>query len=94
MACYYCDRSPCECTPSMFDDVPRPLPSEMAIRKAERERIVAIVDAHLSDLRTAQAASERDASPHWTNTIRNIIDSVAVLRGRIENHEPKESGDG
>jgi len=32
MACYYCDRSPCECTPSMFDDVPRPLPSESLVQ--------------------------------------------------------------
>lgn len=45
MACYYCDRSPCVCTPSMFDDVPRPLPSEMAIRADERARVVAFIRA-------------------------------------------------
>ena len=86
MACYYCDRSPCVCTPSMFDDVPRPLPSEMAIRADERARVVAIVDAHLSDLRTAHTASVREASPHWVKTIENIIDSMTVLRGRIADH--------
>lgn len=62
--------------------------------KAERARVVAIVDAHLADLRTAHASSVRDASPHWVRTIENMIDSVTVLRGRIKDHEPKESGDG
>ena len=47
--------------------------------------IVATIDAHLSDLRTARDAN--GGSPHWTmSVVDNIIDSVNVLRGRIADH--------
>lgn len=62
--------------------------------KAERARVVAIVDEHLADLRTAHASAVVDASPHWVRTIENMIDSVTVLRGRIERGDWKPSTSG
>ena len=92
MACYYCDRSPCVCTPSMFDDVPRPLPSEMAIRADERAKVEREVVAYLMSLSKLADAHSCSGDCYHCGEAHALRYASERMPHRPKPGQPKEGG--